>query len=239
MTKLLAVVVASTAGAAGVAAGTASPAPTPTPTPPVDPHHMPLYRMHDFANATGARCLDGSPGAFYFRPATDAAHAHDWLLHFKGAGWCYDAEDCRGRAATAFGSSWRMENVTAGWSSGVLNPEDDVFGGFNKVVLEYCDGVSFTGDRDEPLVLGGDDGDPRHHQQQQQQQQQQKLYFRGRRIRDAIFDTLERDHGLGAARDVLLTGCSSGALAAYIHADWVGERLVRAVKPPRVLRRFK
>lgn len=36
------------------------------------------------------------------------------------------------------------------------------------------------------------------------------LYFRGLRIRNAILATLVRDYGLGNARDVLLTGCSSG-----------------------------
>ena len=56
----------------------------------VDPYTMKLYKMHDFARSHGAVCLDGSPGAFYFRPATDPAHKDDWMLHFKGAGWCYD-----------------------------------------------------------------------------------------------------------------------------------------------------
>ena len=60
----------------------------------VDPYTMKLYKMHDFARSHGAVCLDGSPGAFYFRPATDPAHKNDWILHFKGAGWCYDKASC-------------------------------------------------------------------------------------------------------------------------------------------------
>ena len=185
-------------------------APTPADTPlslglsappPVDPYHMPLIRMHDFADRDGAVCLDGSPGAFYFRKYTDPAHANDWLLHFKGAGWCYDTEDCFGRSQMVFGSSNFMDNVTSGWNGGILGPGDDTFGGFNKVILEYCDGASFTGDRTDP-VPAGPGGNT-------------SLFFRGRRIRDSIFKTLVRDHNLGAARDVLLTGCSSGGLSAY------------------------
>jgi hypothetical protein len=37
----------------------------------------------------------------------------------------------------------------------------------------------------------------------------------------AIISTLARDHGLKAATTVLLTGCSSGGLAAYLHGTLV------------------
>ena len=42
------------------------------------------------------------------------------------------------------------------------------------------------------------------------------LWFRGRRILDAIMETLQQpQYGLAKATDVLLTGCSAGGLAAY------------------------
>ena len=31
-----------------------------------------------------ARCLDGSPGGFYFRPALNAASSTKWKFHFMG-----------------------------------------------------------------------------------------------------------------------------------------------------------
>eukprot|EP00039_Didymoeca_costata_P021555 m.2485 g.2485 ORF g.2485 m.2485 type:complete len:427 (+) comp2528_c0_seq2:42-1322(+) len=182
---------------------------------PVNPGLMNLFLMPDFAKSDGAVCLDGSPGGFYFRPATSANHTNDWVLHFKGAGWCYDEEDCVQRSQMQFGSSKYWPTNTSGWNGGILSPNDEQFGMFNKVVLLYCDGASFTGDREEPVhppaVNGGPPPAP--------------LYFRGKRIMEAILKTLQRDHNLGNADNILLTGCSSGGLAAYLHADTMSQAL--------------
>eukprot|EP00041_Stephanoeca_diplocostata_P023702 m.587946 g.587946 ORF g.587946 m.587946 type:complete len:321 (+) comp22359_c1_seq8:213-1175(+) len=186
----------------------------------VDPYTMDLHLMHDFAASDGAVCLDGSPGAFYFRPATDPTHQNDWLFHFKGAGWCYDEQDCFGRSNMQFGSSTTWANTTGGWNGGILGPGDTVFGAFNKVVFLYCDGASFTGNRTDPVIVNG-----------------KPLYFRGLRIRNAILATLVRDHGLGSARDVLLTGCSSGGLAAYMHSDNMRDTMQQLA--PKTLRKFR
>ena len=43
------------------------------------------------------------------------------------------------------------------------------------------------------------------------------LYFRGRRIIDTVLSHLTENHGLGDAENVLLTGCSAGGLATYLH----------------------
>lgn len=51
------------------------------------------------------------------------------------------------------------------------------------------------------------------------------LYFRGRRIIDATIDYLAEHHGLLDAENVLLTGCSAGGLATYLHTDYVGDTL--------------
>ena len=54
------------------------------------------------------------------------------------------------------------------------------------------------------------------------------IYFRGNAILKAILQYL-RDNGMKEASDVILTGCSAGGLATYIHADYV-----RSVLPPSV-----
>lgn len=195
-------------------------------TAPVDPWSMPLTLMHDFAASSGAVCLDGSPGGFYLRPATQAgASQTGWVLHFQGDAWCFDPLDCLGRSKMGFGSSAPWANLTRGWNGGSLSPDNPRWGGYNKVILMNCDGASFTGDRVDPLVIS----DPRTGNPA-------KLYFRGRRILDAVIATLARDHGLRRAEDVLLTGCSSGGLAAYLHSDYVRDS-IRALAPK--LRRFK
>ena len=185
----------------------------------VDPNTMRLVLMPSLAKSKGAVCLDGSPGGFYWRPATDPAHANDWLFHFKGAGWCYDEADCLSRSKMGFGSSKFWTNTTNGWSGGILSPADKDFGAFNKVILLYCDGASFTGDRAEPLSVQDPDGGT------------SLLYFRGLRILHAAIETLQGpEFGLTKAKTVLLTGCSSGGLATYLHQDALAARL-RSIAP--------
>ena len=59
-----------------------------------------------------AACLDGSPPAFYFRPATTDAGRSKFLLYHEGGDFCGYGdtweewiEDCRQRAHTPLGSS--------------------------------------------------------------------------------------------------------------------------------------
>jgi len=46
------------------------------------------------------------------------------------------------------------------------------------------------------------------------------LYFRGFNILTAMRDNLLEAHGLKAATDVVISGCSAGGLATYLHVDW-------------------
>lgn len=100
------------------------------------------------------------------------------------------------------------------------NPD---FCNFNRVHLAYCDGNSFSGDRDEPVVVTGADG------------KQKKLYFRGKRIIDAVLSKL-LTMGLDKAENVLLTGCSAGGLATFLHTDYVHNFLKSAGVP---MKKFK
>ena len=46
-----------------------------------------------------------------------------------------------------------------------------------------------------------------------------QVYFRGFNIVQAAKQELLQQHNLGAATELVMTGCSAGALAAIIHAD--------------------
>jgi hypothetical protein len=136
------------------------------------------------------------------------------LIHFQGGGWCINEQDCVGRSKTALGSSSSWNRTQ--WPSADGGPHG-LFGfdaasnpfthNWNHVFIGYCDGASYAGDVQAPVVVGAS-----------------SLHFRGRAIRDAVVDTLG-PRGMGQASDVILTGCSAGGLATYLHADTVHARL--------------
>jgi hypothetical protein len=202
------------------AAGSGSRAPAPAPA---------LLRrvlLTDAAEQRGAVCLDGTPGALYFAPATDPALSTTWVLFFEGGGWCYTEADCEARSKGDSGGSSgykpTMDVATMGIFSTdpALSPD---FAGANHVYMKYCDGNSFAGDRETPVKTATG----------------ATLHFRGRRILDAVLETLATDSfGLSKATDVLLSGCSAGGLSAILHADAIGDSLATRIAPA-TLRRFK
>ncbi|XP_027110301.1 pectin acetylesterase 9 isoform X1 [Coffea arabica] len=151
------------------------------------------------ASVLGAYCLDGSLPAYHLDRGFGAG-ARNWLLQFEGGGWCNDIPSCLERAKTHRGSTRFMNKLEV--FSGILsnnaslNPD---FYNWNRVKLRYCDGASFAGDAkfDNGTSL---------------------LYFRGQRIWRAIIQDL-LPKGLGHARKALLSGCSAGGLASFLHCD--------------------
>ena len=82
---------------------------------------------------------------------------------------------------------------------------------WTKIYLPYCDGGSQTGDVAAPIPIPGHD----------------PIFFRGHRILRAVQSALMQTWGLGAATDVVISGCSAGGLSVFLHADYV-----RAQLPP-------
>ena len=72
----------------------------------------------------------------------------------------------------------------------------------SQVMLNYCDGGSFAGNRDEPLIVHG-----------------APIYFRGHGIFHAVISDLKERRELSAATDAILGGCSAGGMAVYLHCD--------------------
>ncbi|TXG70922.1 hypothetical protein EZV62_005857 [Acer yangbiense] len=151
------------------------------------------------ASALGAFCLDGSLPAYHLHRGFGAG-ARNWLLQFEGGGWCNDIPSCLDRAKSRRGST----SLMAKWLvfSGILsnnaslNPD---FYNWNRVKIRYCDGASFAGN----ATL--DDG-------------KSLLYFRGQNIWQAILTDL-LPKGLANAEKALLSGCSAGGLAVFLHCD--------------------
>ncbi|KAG6721241.1 hypothetical protein I3842_03G103000 [Carya illinoinensis] len=151
------------------------------------------------AFALGAFCLDGSLPAYHLHKGFGAG-TNNWLLQFEGGGWCNDLASCFERANTHRGSTSLMTKFEVFF--GILNNNASFnpdFYNWNHVKLRYCDGASFAGDAkfDNGTSL---------------------LYFRGQKIWEAIIHDL-LPKGLVRTRMALLSGCSAGGLASFLHCQ--------------------
>jgi hypothetical protein len=58
------------------------------------------------------------------------------------------------------------------------------------------------------------------------------VYYRGQKIHDAFLKTIVKKHGLlEKATDVVVSGCSAGGLAVYLHVDEVSPSLPPSLAP--------
>eukprot|EP01052_Picozoa_sp_SAG31_P035493 SAG31_NODE_4291_length_3376_cov_1.344522_2_plen_294_part_00 len=162
-----------------------------------------------------------SPPGFYFRPGRGADKTN-FILWSHGGGWCRNEGECAGRALTYEGSSARnppdgppRQNMDKGIMSSDcgVNP----FCNWTVAYFIYCDGGSWTGDRDQPVPTSqAEYADP----------PVPAVHFKGRRNLQAIMDTLKGpSFGLGAATKVIYAGASAGGLTTYLHCDAVAAML--------------
>eukprot|EP00756_Hemistasia_phaeocysticola_P045919 Hpha_TRINITY_DN19675_c0_g1::TRINITY_DN19675_c0_g1_i1::g.186252::m.186252/K19882/NOTUM; O-palmitoleoyl-L-serine hydrolase len=167
--------------------------------------------------------------------STNPANRTKWAWHFQGGGWCESEEACTERAFAKtkcmLGSSREecfndnSNNVApfapvmdllhlpavngARWGGGLLNNSagtNPLSHDWNKVVMFYCDGGSYSGNNGTAVAVTYD-GTARH------------IHYRGARNLDFALATLASDWGMANATDVLISGDSAGGLASYWHAD--------------------
>lgn len=166
-------------------------------------NYVPSYASQVFINNTiGAVCIDGSTPAYYFRQGANTTKFH---IAFEGGGWCGHFEkdgygcfhSCYQRSNTILGSTVNdpstidvnmMVAVGLGYMSNnaSINP---TMWDFNLIFVRYCDGGSFSGNLDEPIVVSG-----------------KKLYFRGWRILNGLIDSLTQNYDLNQATEVVISG---------------------------------
>ena len=168
---------------------------------------MHLIRVYE-GLSSGAVCLDGTPPAYYIRQGKDLG-INRWLIHFNGGAWCFDEAACLERSRGSLGSTKHLPPsppVIQGINSAndQINPD---FYDWNLVWIVYCDGGSFTGDREDPVVVHGEN-----------------IFFRGKRVLDAVITDLMK-RGFQDAEGVILTGSSAGSMTAMFAVDRLAERL--------------
>ena len=165
---------------------------------------FPTMQLNSLA-AYGAVCLDGSTAGYYFAPGSGSGSRKFYIDH-QGGGWCETEAKCLARSTTTHGSSleWPEE---AEWRKSLLfstSAEDNPLAhNWNKVYVRYCDGSSFTSNRQDPVEVDG-----------------VLLHMRGIDTIEAVMEDLTGgDKGLDTATDVIIGGCSAGGLAALLHCD--------------------
>ena len=178
-----------------------------------DPSFAQGYFLSDAASGPdNARCLDGTPALYYHRAGTGSG-ANKWFLHQQGGGWCYDLASCVSRSTGSLGSTKADKNTSSlnsGYTS--LDPrQNPLMYNWNSVEIRYCDGASVSGDNPSPVLVGDT-----------------TLHFRGRAILDAEIKSLLTDRGMDKATDVVVSGCSAGGLATFLHCDHWADAIGKA-----------
>ena len=141
---------------------------------------------------------------------------------FKGGGWCQgvDVSTCPACGQSCVERAQTSDRGTSttdapylyfpATGDGYLSYEQSqnpLAYNWNTVYVRYCDGASFSGNND---TIISSSKDPNY-----------KIYFRGFRNLNAVFQKLWDEYDYGNATDVQLTGSSAGGLAVYLHADYI------------------
>jgi len=145
-----------------------------------------------------ARCNDNSPAIFYFRPASRAADSGKWLINLQGGGSCGSGIACAERWFSV-NQNFGMKNMTSeGFPAGTVgngilardNPRNP-FATYNHVFIHYCSSDVWSGTADNAVVTGFDFGALARGQQACTQEY--TISFLGRRIFEAVIETLRRN----------------------------------------------
>jgi O-palmitoleoyl-L-serine hydrolase len=179
-----------------------------------------IYTAHFLTDYPQARCLDGSPGVYYHHVGTGEG-ATKWYIHHEGGGWCFSWNDCRrrssmdmtdkaenGKGSSLFDIPTRVRVPSGAPFLSTRLRNNPMMRHWNLVFLRYCDGFSFSGTAGNVTHPDGT-----------------TLHFGGTAIREAALTDMMVHLGLKGATDVIIGGCSAGALASLMYCDWYGDRI--------------
>ena len=184
-----------------------------------------------FLEDARAKCMDGSPAAYYLAANTSST---SWVIHLEGGGECASKTNCDARKGSALSSS---KYFAASVKMNFLNQDtsyNPVLRQFNRVFLPYCSQDLWSGQRTAATneTFG--------------------YYFSGHLIVEAVLDELAKNHGLEHATEIVVTGVSplslkrahsqrperaltfpnlqdsAGGIGTWINVDYVASRFPSA-----------
>lgn len=159
-----------------------------------------------------ARCLDGTPGGFYFQNASLAADSKKYIIYIDGGGECTTEAMCTAQLKTSLGSSnyFAKNFAQFGFYNDNSCAQNPGLCTWNHVHLPYC-----TQDLHSGMIT-------------EASQSTWGMYFSGKFNFDALIDMLELHYGLDQADQVILTGASAGGIGVWLHLDGLAARLPKA-----------
>ncbi|MEZ4362123.1 MAG: pectin acetylesterase-family hydrolase [Kofleriaceae bacterium] len=188
-----------------------------------------------------AKCNDGTPATFFFRPGSTVDGRKRWVIQLQGGGGCRHPDACAQRWCSV-GTNFGMTQMTS-----TLAPPDGTRGDgileraaafgspmrtWNHVFLRYCSSDNWSG-MSGPVVVDS------HHPITGAAVQFQ-IEFNGRAILDAVVQLLRRDGSgpltyvfgqggdlpdLDTAETVVFAGASAGGGGVINNADYLGDVL--------------
>ena len=201
----------------------------------------------DTSKFPNAVCNDGTPGVFYYAPATREEDRNKWLIFLQGGGSCRDGQTCAERWCHV-NTNYGMDKMTSSLTkpmirgNGFLDPRpDNRFGTWNRVLIFYCSSDAWSGTKTATMQATGGATTVEY-----------LIHFRGSQIIDAALDTLRNATPIGRRRaarhsidgpkepsasawpdldnatHVLFAGSSAGGIGAKSNADRVGAKLKAA-----------
>lgn len=155
-----------------------------------------------------ARCMDGTPGGYYFSPASSRSDADKWVIHLQGGGECTTQTRCDDQLTGVLGSSKYFSSTYNFWFYNYPNATANPYAGWNHVHVNYCTQDFHLGTR---TSASNDTWG---------------LHFSGHWVVEAVLTELELSspNSLANASDVILAGDSAGGIGVWPHVDWLSAR---------------
>ena len=167
------------------------------------PHTIVPATLH-LLDSDNLHCLDGTPAAYYYRPATSGSNR--WVFSLEGGGECTSDDDCTDRANSKLGSSKTYVNTTTDLTgpfystSAEANPD---FHDAHHVVVKYCSGDLYSGGSNSAHEKNG-------------------LWFQGGLIaRGVVFDLKRLYPSIDSASIIVWSGQSAGGIGSLFHLDYI------------------
>jgi hypothetical protein len=174
------------------------------------PTNKQLVYLLDNTTYPDARCNDGTPAGYIFRPGTGLG-TRRWVVNLTHYSYCESNESCDGRPDSLLSTKAYMPGVSSGPAlTGMLSADPAVNPDFydaNTVLVMYCSSDIFTGDK-APTRTPFD-----------KKNAAETWYFKGRAIAAAVVQDLLARQGMSDATQLLFTGDSSGAFGLLLNVN--------------------